>query len=281
MVVSKPRASCQRRPSLSWSFDVSFASLKAVTSPVVAQPLARSARRKSPNNLFIAGYSLENWSSTQERRCPRGLSQVRRAVLLDARIPSEHGVDHLGSVVRIAQIGAALAVLAVHPKQIAGAKIDHADTDEGMPQLWRRTSEDVDNRHVASDGARLAPGGGDIVATVDHDGGIGARLLSHRPQAGTDSVVETLRFVLPRIPRGSVHHELVQREMLVEVGGRSAGKLWRRDLFDSRLLGNRGRHRLEDAPAGLLAPVRHFLLDAAGGDLHHVDVDRQYHHLLR
>ena len=40
-------------------FDVSFASLKAVTSPVVAQPLARSARRKSANNLFIAGYPLE------------------------------------------------------------------------------------------------------------------------------------------------------------------------------------------------------------------------------
>jgi hypothetical protein len=150
-----------------------------------------------------------------------------------------------------------------------------------MAQLRRRTREDVDDRYVANDGARLASGGGGIVAPVDHDGGIRARLLSHRPQAGTDSVVETPRFVLPRNPRGSVHHELVQRDMLIDVGGGRGGKLRRRDLFHSLLLGNRGRHCLEDALTGLFAPVRHCLLDAAGGDLYHLDVDRQYHHFLR
>src|ERR1700752_627193 len=145
-------------------FEVSFASLKALMSPVVAQPPTRSERRKSPSNLFIAGYPLENSSRTQERRCPRPLFQIRRAVFLDARIPIEHGVDHLGGIVRIAQIGAALAVLAVHPEQIAGAKIDHADADEGMSHLRRRTGEDVDDRDVPGDGARLASGGGGIVA---------------------------------------------------------------------------------------------------------------------
>src|ERR1044071_5557379 len=143
-------------------FDVSFASLNAVTSPVVAQPLARSDRNDSHNNLFIAGYPLEK------------LFHVGRAVFLDAWIPVEHGVDHLGGIARIAQIGAAIAVLAVHPQQVAGAKIDHADADEGAAQLGRRTGEDIDDRDGAGGGARLGPGGGGIVAAVDHDGSIGA-----------------------------------------------------------------------------------------------------------
>src|SRR3954469_24487331 len=169
-------------------FEVSLASLKALTSPVVAQPPARSDSRNIANTLFIAVGSLERVA----------LFQVGRAVFLDARIPVEHGVDHLGGIVRIAQIGAALAVLGVHPQEIAGAKIDHAYADEGMAQLRRRAGEDVDDRYIANDRARLAPGRGGVVAPVDHDGGIGARLLGHRAQAGTDSVVEMPRFVLPR-----------------------------------------------------------------------------------